>query len=92
MNEASCPSSPLAIRRRDLLKGAAGVAAATILPRHVLGGSGQTAPSQKVNLAAVGVGGVGFGQAQACEKGEWPSRSHRLRGTTRRGPHAHLPG
>ena len=68
MNEASCPSSPLAIRRRDLLKGAAGVAAATILPRHVLGGSGQTAPSQKVNLAAVGVGGVGFGQVQACEK------------------------
>ena len=32
-----------------------------ILPRHVLGGSGFVAPSDKVNIAGIGVGGRGFG-------------------------------
>jgi len=34
-------------------------AAATILPRHVLGGQGRVAPSDKVNVAIIGVGGQG---------------------------------
>jgi predicted dehydrogenase len=46
--------------RRGFLKNAALTAAAvTIVPRHVLGGSGFTAPSDKLNIAGVGVGGMG---------------------------------
>jgi len=66
MNQAKYPATFQTFSRRSLLKGAAGLAAATIVPRHVLGGA--AAPSNKIALAAVGVGGVGFGQVQACEK------------------------
>src|SRR4029453_8937640 len=46
--------------RRQFMKRTAGVAAAaTILPRHVLGGTGFVAPSDKVNVAIIGVGGQG---------------------------------
>jgi len=38
---------------------AAGVAAFTIVPRHVLGGAGNTAPSEKLNVACIGIGGMG---------------------------------
>lgn len=55
-------------RREILTTSAAGIAAATFVPRHVLGGLGNTAPSEKLVLAAIGVGGVGFGQTQGCEK------------------------
>lgn len=48
------------ISRRNFIGGAAAAAAAfTIVPRHVLGGSGQVAPSDKLNIACVGVGGKG---------------------------------
>jgi predicted dehydrogenase len=40
-------------------------AAVTILPRHVLGGSGFVAPSDKVNVAVVGVGGQGRSNVQS---------------------------
>jgi len=46
--------------RREFLQGAAGTMAAfTIVPRHVLGGAGGAAPSDKLNIACVGVGGRG---------------------------------
>jgi predicted dehydrogenase len=45
--------------RRSVLGMAAGVAAATIVPRHVLGGAKFAAPSEKVNVALVGAGGQG---------------------------------
>lgn len=46
--------------RRDFLKGAAVAAAGfTIVPRHVLGGVGRTPPSDLLNIAGVGVGGMG---------------------------------
>ena len=48
-----------ALSRRDIIRGAAAVAAITIVPRHVLGGPGQKAPSEKLNIAGVGVGGMG---------------------------------
>jgi predicted dehydrogenase len=48
------------MKRRDFLK-AAGFAAATIVPRHALGGEGQTPPSEKLNIAGVGIGGQGGG-------------------------------
>ncbi|AIM36351.1 Gfo/Idh/MocA family protein [Sphingobacterium sp. SG20118] len=48
--------------RRDFLKKAALFGAGvTILPRHVLGGAGFTAPSDMLNVASVGVGGMGAG-------------------------------
>lgn len=45
--------------RRDLLGGAA-AATFTVIPRHVLGGSGNTAPSEKINVAIIGTGGQGI--------------------------------
>jgi len=56
------------LTRRDVLRGAAAAAAVTVVPRHVLGGPGQTAPSQKMALAGIGVGGVGHGQLQGCQR------------------------
>ncbi len=48
------------ISRRQFLGGAAVAAAAfTIVPRHVLGGAGHTPPSEKLNVAGIGVGGMG---------------------------------
>src|SRR3990170_1116397 len=47
------------IPRRDFLKTTAAAAAGlTIVPRHVLG-AGMTAPSDRLNIAGVGVGGMG---------------------------------
>ncbi|MFC1561552.1 Gfo/Idh/MocA family protein [candidate division KSB1 bacterium] len=46
-------------RRSFIGKTAAAAAAFTIVPRHVLGGPGQIAPSDKLNIACVGVGGKG---------------------------------
>jgi predicted dehydrogenase len=43
-----------AITRRGFMGSAAAAAAFTIIPRHVLGGEGQTPPSEKLNIAAVG--------------------------------------
>jgi predicted dehydrogenase len=43
------------------------IAAITIVPRHVLGGAGYRAPSDKLNIAAVGVGGVGASYVKGCE-------------------------
>src|SRR5512138_32245 len=46
--------------RRSFMQGAAlGAAALMIVPRHVLGGPAHTAPSDLVNVAAIGVGGIG---------------------------------
>lgn len=45
--------------RRDFLVSTAAATAFMIVPRHVLGGSGYTAPSDKLNIAGIGVGGMG---------------------------------
>ena len=45
--------------RRQFLGAAAAAATLTIVPRHVLGGEGVVAPSDKVNIAIVGAGGQG---------------------------------
>ena len=53
------------INRRDFIKAAAvGAAAFTIVPSHVLGQNGQTPPSGKLNIAGIGVGGMGHGDLQ----------------------------
>ncbi|MDZ7370177.1 MAG: Gfo/Idh/MocA family oxidoreductase [candidate division KSB1 bacterium] len=57
--------------RRSFLKGAAvGAAAFTIVPSTVFGqkkGKGKKAPSDRLNIAAVGVGGMGQNNVRACE-------------------------
>jgi predicted dehydrogenase len=56
------------INRRQFIGGtAAAVAGFTIVPRYVLGGPGNKPPSEKLNIAAVGVGGMGKTNVQACE-------------------------
>lgn len=46
--------------RRDFLRTSATAAfGALVVPRHVLGGPGYQAPSDTLNIAAVGVGGIG---------------------------------
>jgi predicted dehydrogenase len=54
------------ISRRDMLKHSAkAVAAFTIVPRHVLGGPGQTPPSETFGGALIGCGGRGNGTFNA---------------------------
>ncbi len=49
------------VSRRDFVKKSAIAAAAfTIVPRHVMGGKGYTAPSNKLNIAGIGVGNKGL--------------------------------
>ena len=55
------------ISRRDFMGAVAGVAAFTIVPRHVLGGPRHIPPSEKVNIAGIGVGGQGSGDLLAME-------------------------
>jgi len=45
--------------RRTLMRSSAAAVAMTVVSRHVLGGEGQTPPSDKLNIAVVGVGGRG---------------------------------
>src|SRR3954471_4163263 len=54
MDQSKRPS-----RRQFLQAGAAAAAVFTIVPRHVLGGRGFVAPSDKVNIALIGAGGQG---------------------------------
>lgn len=69
---ASAESPALGLPRRRLLAGAALAAAPawsfTIVPRHVLGGQGQTPPSERVALGGIGVGGMGGGDVATFAK------------------------
>jgi len=47
--------------RRDFISAATAVAAFTIVPRHVLGGPRNIPPSEKLNIAGIGIGGRGAG-------------------------------
>src|SRR5690606_32318854 len=49
-----------AVTRRDFIRaGAASAAGFTVVPRHVLGGKGFVAPSDRLAIAGSGVGGKG---------------------------------
>ena len=52
------PSNQVLGRRRFLKTAVATAAAFQIVPRHVLGGTGHVPPSEKMNIACVGVGGM----------------------------------
>jgi predicted dehydrogenase len=55
------------LTRRTFLAAAATAAAVTIVPRHVLGGPRQMAPSEKLSIAGIGVGGMGGGNLRQLE-------------------------
>lgn len=55
------------MNRRDFLTAATAATAFTIVPRHVLGGINHTAPSEKQNIAGIGVGGMGFNNLRQLE-------------------------
>jgi len=53
--------------RRNFLRATALAATAfSVVPRHVLGGPGQTPPSEKLNIAGIGVGGMGGSNLSKC--------------------------
>src|SRR4051812_5672893 len=56
-DETTDPPHPQGLSRRQLmLTGGVAATAFTIVPRHVLGGAGFVAPSEKITLACVGFG------------------------------------
>ena len=59
------------VSRRSVLL--AGLAAPIIVPRYVLGGPGNQAPSDKLGIAAVGVGGMGQSYLANCIRKAKPS-------------------
>jgi predicted dehydrogenase len=62
------PKARGAVPRRTFLASAAvATAGFTIVPRHVLGGQDTPAPSDKLNIAGVGVGGMGKKNLGYCE-------------------------
>ncbi len=52
--------NPISSNRRNFLKRSALASGIFVVPRHVLGGVGFTAPSDQLNVAAVGAGGKGW--------------------------------
>src|ERR1700760_2692943 len=60
MSEKKPVETPANTSRRDFIKSSSIAAAGLmIVPRHVLGGKGYVAPSDKLVIAAVGAGGKG---------------------------------
>jgi predicted dehydrogenase len=59
------PRTDSALTRRKFLQVAAGISAVSLVPRHVLGGAGQVAPSDKITLAGIGTGGQGMQNLEA---------------------------
>jgi hypothetical protein len=54
------------VSRRDLLRGAAGAVAFTFVPSHVLARAGAQSANQKLNIAAIGIGGMGAYNIDQC--------------------------
>jgi len=55
------------ITRRHFLTATGTAAAITIVPSHVLGGPKRTPPSEKLNIAGIGVGGMGKSNLRQLE-------------------------
>ncbi len=60
MNPTHC------VPRRKVLAAGAAAALVTIVPRHVLGGPKFKPPSEKLNIAGVGLNGMGAGDIRNC--------------------------
>jgi predicted dehydrogenase len=63
MNSVKPTTGRTLSRRTILKKTAAAIGTFTIIPRSVLGGAEQPPPSEKLNIACVGVGGKGYSDA-----------------------------
>jgi len=57
-------SEKMTLSRRQFLGAAGAAAGLLVVPRHVLAASGQAAPSGKLNIASIGVGGMGGGDVR----------------------------
>ena len=55
------------LSRRQFMGAAAATAAFTIVPSYVLGGANGKPPSEKLNIAGVGIGGMGSSNLRGCE-------------------------
>ena len=62
------PGKPMS-RGEFLGRTAIAAAVFTIVPRHVLGGPGYRAPSDTLNIAGIGVGGMGKNNVRSCAEG-----------------------
>src|SRR5579859_6106787 len=60
---------PQFTRRQFLTASSAAVASFMFVPRHVVAASGETPPSEKLNIAGIGVGGMGAGDIEAVAPG-----------------------
>src|SRR4030095_11729768 len=59
-----------ALTRRDFLRATStAVAAVSVVPAHVIAANGQTSPNEKLNIAAIGIGGMGAGDIDAVGPG-----------------------
>jgi len=56
-------------RREFLTMASTAVTSAMIVPRHVVARSGETPPSEKLNIAGIGVGSMGRGDVAGVAKG-----------------------
>jgi predicted dehydrogenase len=54
------------ISRRQLLGSAVAAGAFTIVPSYVLGANGKKPPSERLNIATIGAGGMGRGNTRRC--------------------------
>ena len=92
-------SSSAVSRRRFLGVTSAAVAGVSLVPRHVLGGAGFVAPSEKINIAIVGCGGQGHTNIRALFQQQDaqivaladPAESHDLDGFYYKGNAGRLP-
>lgn len=67
-------------RRKFLGTIGAATAVITIVPRHVVAGSGQTAPSDLINVAGIGIGAQGAGNlSNICDPEVQVNRPQRTR-------------
>ncbi len=57
----------LHLTRREFVGSLAAGAAVTIVPRHAVARSGQTPPNEKLNIAGIGVGGMGSGDVNGVK-------------------------
>lgn len=55
------------MNRRNFIYKSGAAAAFSIVPRYVLGGRGYTVPSDVLNIAGIGIGGVGQHFIKSCE-------------------------
>jgi predicted dehydrogenase len=61
-------SAEAKISRRQFVAGSAAAAAMSIVPAHVLAKAGRLSPSGTIQIAAVGIGGVGHGQIRSISQ------------------------